>query len=175
METMKVQTSLTPRRPRPWSIAAPTTNAGNADNMSPSASQPGSTRMAARFQLAQLTSPSLQGFGATACLFSGSESRRKEDHQKYRPARDSIREPRYDEYDTAPKSSKPIDGRIILLRTPMHQLVRHQQRLYGSKSRRILFYCLGALLGRGGARRSASDITAIERAPFFPTERTAKK
>jgi len=37
-----------------------------------------------------------------------------------------------------------------------------------------LSYCFGAALGVGGARRSASEITAIERAPFFPTDRTAK-
>jgi hypothetical protein len=35
-------------------------------------------------------------------------------------------------------------------------------------------YCFGDAVGKGGARRSASDTTAIDRAPFFPTERTAK-
>src|SRR5579859_923713 len=35
-------------------------------------------------------------------------------------------------------------------------------------------HCFGAD-GSGGARRSASAITAIDRAPFFPTDRTAKK
>lgn len=35
-------------------------------------------------------------------------------------------------------------------------------------------YFFGAL-GSGGARRSASEMTAIERAPFLPTDRTAKK
>jgi hypothetical protein len=36
--------------------------------------------------------------------------------------------------------------------------------------RRDLAHCFGV----GGARRSASEITAIDRAPFFPIERTAK-
>jgi hypothetical protein len=31
------------------------------------------------------------------------------------------------------------------------------------------------LLGNGGPRRSISVGTAIDRAPFFPTDRTAKK
>jgi hypothetical protein len=35
-------------------------------------------------------------------------------------------------------------------------------------------YCFGAL-GSGGARRSAWEMTAIDRAPFLPTDRTAKK
>jgi hypothetical protein len=35
-------------------------------------------------------------------------------------------------------------------------------------------YCFGAL-GSGGGRRSISVGTAIDRAPFFPTDRTAKK
>jgi hypothetical protein len=35
-------------------------------------------------------------------------------------------------------------------------------------------YCLGAV-GSGGGRRSISVGAAIDRAPFFPTDRTAKK
>jgi hypothetical protein len=38
---------------------------------------------------------------------------------------------------------------------------------------RRIYYCFGAV-GVGGARRSASEITAMDRAPFFPTDRTAK-
>jgi len=48
------------------------------------------------------------------------------------------------------------------------------QLLRPARSFSVSCYCFG-VLGSGGARRSASEITAIDRAPFFPTDRTAKK
>jgi hypothetical protein len=60
------------------------TNAGNADSINDFASHPGSTQMDTGVQSTHFSALSLQGSMAGGYLFSGSESKRMDDHQKYR-------------------------------------------------------------------------------------------
>jgi hypothetical protein len=81
---MKLETSLMPSRPKPRTMTAPITNAGNADSINDFASHPGSTQMDTGVQSTHFSALSLQGSRAGGYLFSGSESKRVDDHQKYR-------------------------------------------------------------------------------------------
>jgi len=81
---VKVECSLMPRRANLRTIAAPTTNLGNAETTSAFSAQPESTKMYTGFQVVQSSIPSLHVVvvGTMGCWLSGSESRRMDDHQK---------------------------------------------------------------------------------------------
>jgi hypothetical protein len=81
---MKLATSLIPSRPKPWTMTTPITNAGNADSINDFASHPGSTQIAMGVQSTHASALSLQGSVPDGSLFSGSESKRTDAHQKYR-------------------------------------------------------------------------------------------
>ena len=81
---MKLVTSLMPSRPRPRMMIEPNMKAGNAESNNDFAIQPGSTQMNSVVQPAHFSALSLQGSAARGRRFSGSESKRMDDHQKYR-------------------------------------------------------------------------------------------
>jgi Flp pilus assembly pilin Flp len=62
-----------------------TTKTGNADSTSNIASHPGSAQMETGFHSTQSAVSALHCVEAGGCLFRGSESRRMDDHRKYRP------------------------------------------------------------------------------------------
>src|SRR6266404_7637220 len=116
IEVIKVVTSLNPSRPRPWTNPAPSRKAGNAENKSAFVIHPGSIQMCSGCQSIQSASASLQrGVNALGCLFSGSESSRIADHQKYRLGPIS-RCRCIDVYVTTEKSNSPMVGSTIFHR-----------------------------------------------------------
>jgi hypothetical protein len=87
MVGMKVVTSLTPRRAKPWTIASPTRKAGIAVNTSALCINPDATQIYSGSHSMQLAVSGLHGCVRplfSARLFSGSVSRREAPHQKYR-------------------------------------------------------------------------------------------
>jgi len=83
MHTMKLQNSLIPNRLKPDRAKKQARNAGNAESMRNFASTPGVTHKFVKSQLVQFSTPS-QPFATGTGLFSGLESNRIDDHQKYR-------------------------------------------------------------------------------------------
>jgi hypothetical protein len=76
---MKLETSLMPRRPKPWTTTAPNTKTGNADSINDFANHPGSTQINAGVQSKHFSGLSLQDFVPSGCLFGGSESKHVDD------------------------------------------------------------------------------------------------
>jgi hypothetical protein len=85
-ENMKLETSLIPNRAKPETMTAPAANAGNAEMVRNLASRLGVIQMYCGSQLTQSSVPFLQGIEGLEWerLLRGSESRRMDDHQKYR-------------------------------------------------------------------------------------------
>src|ERR1700719_73839 len=80
INSMKLETSLMRSFPRSATTSPPSTNAGNADRIRNSSSNPGSTQIS---RTTQFSLPLSQGIGHHLRWFAGSESKRIADHQKY--------------------------------------------------------------------------------------------
>jgi hypothetical protein len=122
IETKKLVTSLTPNRANPWTIPTLASQAGRVESTKHFASNPGSTRIAigSTGKHAPEASGHANEVRDVECLLRGSESSRKADHQKYRPAPlGRARFARIDAYVPTPNKINPQSGRSARQRNPM--------------------------------------------------------